>query len=252
MVDEQIQVPGGELFDLEALFSRLVRFSDRRLRNIGCFKSNECAEDVATTYVFENKLWGEGRTEILGEKIRINFPNAKNQMSVLYANIRFAIRNKRTNCQDCPLRVFCPIAEELEADDDDRQPTSQFLIEPTTPEDTLREKELFLLCLKALQKPERRKAFILYHYLGFSHKDIARKLKVSASRVRQWYSRDLKTLRRFLALAGEPQAESQTSDHHSQEAIKSLKGHPRAIISNMLASVSLSNVTNLNASKSKH
>lgn len=248
MVCQQIPDEGGENFDLYKLFCDLLRFGNRQLRLRGCFKSNECSEDVATRYLFDLDLRGKGRGQIQGAKIRLNYPGAKNQKSVLYKLFNYELLNKHSTCNDCRLKKFCPIREAFATETDDRSGTAQVLIDPSTPANLLESKELLDICLnailKAINKPERRKAFWLF-YQGLSHADIAVLLNVRPETVRQWHKRDLERVRqRVTAVLGRSLPNNSTPPSTDHERTNSNKSRGADLIFNVLS--------NLNPKKIQH
>ncbi|HEV7373962.1 MAG TPA: hypothetical protein VGN95_04545 [Pyrinomonadaceae bacterium] len=193
-----IDVVGGQLFELTPLFYSLTGYCARRIRPKGCIKPEMCGTDVVTHYLFEPTEERKKRCEIYEDKILLKIEGAVSQEKVLRKLLSYEVRNKKSKCQDCT--GLCQIVDEFEDRHPGQRATAGALVEPTTPELDLRNKEL-LDHLRAAVSPENRQ--IIDSYLtGHSYIEIAADLNIKEPAARQRVTRIKASLREVLKKLG--------------------------------------------------
>lgn len=195
MISNQIGIAGGRVFDLESLISKLERSYAPKLKRCGCPMPDQCSHDLVVDYFMKQDRRNNGRCELSGGKVLINFPGAKNQEAVLRTFLNYELLGKASRCKSCPFANSCSIREEFEESDKEPRIKSEILISPANPEDMLRQKETIDLLLNDITSTKRRAAFGEHVINGVSHQEIAKRFRTSPSTIRKWFSRERRRLK---------------------------------------------------------
>jgi hypothetical protein len=199
MVSDTVATTGGEWFNLPVLLKKLERSCTAQLHWRGCWHPDECSHDLVTDFVFIDGLGKEGRCAISKDEILVNFNEAKSQQAVLHKFLGYRVRDKKRRCtvDECRFKGICALAEEWQDDETGRRIPPVTQIQPATPEDLLRETQVFEVIRRDLDPAHCQALF--ERAFGASHAEIAETHCISEDQARQWNSRDRKKLRRSLA-----------------------------------------------------
>lgn len=193
-----IDVADGQLFELTPLFYSLTGYCERLIRPKGCIKPEQCGTDVVTHYLFEPTEGKKGRWEIHDDKILLKISGAISQEKVLRALLSYEVLNKKSKCRDCI--GLCQISDEFGERHPGQRAAARALVEPTTPELDLRNKELIDRLRENLDAESKN---ILDSYLtGASSVEIASVLNISGCAARQRVTRIKRSLRETLKKLG--------------------------------------------------
>jgi DNA-binding CsgD family transcriptional regulator len=172
--------------DLNTLFPELRSYSVRHFRCLGCIYPEQCGTDVVTKYLFDRKPKVKGRSEIVGELVTLDFPNAKNQLSVLHTCLKYEVQHRHSHCKDCKHKNdFCGIAADS-PDDEENEPriTQAVLCSPVNPLQSLEAKELLEQSLASIPNLIHRQ-YVIGQAEGKTCAEMGRESMTRPSTVRQ-------------------------------------------------------------------
>lgn len=179
-------------FDLPSLIHDLIQRARVRLKRRGCYKPEDCAPRLVMNYVFERKLRKSDRCVIDGRTIRINFPDARDPLVVLYKLLAFEVMGFQRVCDDCKSTALPDESGDIKK----RVPVG--LIDPATPESLLEAKELLERIGNAFPNETHRAAFDEVVLDNKPYVEVAQQFNVSVETLRQWICRDKKRIRKVL------------------------------------------------------
>jgi hypothetical protein len=181
-----LRKPSSQKFeDLNILFPNLCRYSTRCFQYLGCIYPDQCGTDVVTRYLFDRKPKIKGRSEIEGDQLRLDFPDAENQLSVLRKYLKYEVIHQRFRCEDCEHKnKIRPIAEDSQDDGDESRITPAVLCSPVTPLDILEAKQQLERSLEAIPNPLHRQ-YVIEQAEGRTCAEIGRQFSAKSSTVRQ-------------------------------------------------------------------
>lgn len=188
--------------DLNILFPELCDYGTKGLRRLGCLYPEQCAADAVTNYLLIRKPRLPGQIKVEGEQLTVNFRNAENQLSVLYTYVGYAVRSRRSRCEDCKRKKDrCGIAGDSPDHDEGNEPRTKraVLISYKTPLEILEAKELVDKSLEVITNP-LHKQYVIRHAEGKTCAEIGREFRRKTSTVRKAIHRATQKMTRALGV----------------------------------------------------
>ena len=192
------RILGAEVVDINTFFPQLLDFCVNHLRRSGCLDYEHCGSDAAEDLLLAEERREKRRFAIMRERLIIKFPDARNQLGFFFSTASFRVKSKKSRCKDCPLRNFCPIAEDFSAGDDDGpRVRHEVVIDPMTSEDLLKMTRRLDRVIESVPDPDRL-GELLAVASGETYKEISERTGRTPVAIRQSVARTRRFLRGLL------------------------------------------------------